>query len=213
MRSDSDCRRFEDASTRKSGTLASACGGAECLRYTSPSRPVRLCDSPHIGSVCRRSSRPGRDLRTSVRRKRFAGDASVSLQPKRPGRKTDFRSREKRSTRFSIRFDPSLVSPQRFNAPPQVLAGHARRQLPSRLARARAVSPGRAGKVKVDRLVSIGHFSGAGRGSCGRQETNCDLFHLYPDQVFVQDCAVCCRPATVTVRVDAEGTVSVAVEP
>ena len=33
------------------------------------------------------------------------------------------------------------------------------------------------------------------------------------DQVFVQDCVVCCRPATVTVRVDAEGQVSVAVEP
>jgi hypothetical protein len=28
-----------------------------------------------------------------------------------------------------------------------------------------------------------------------------------------QDCAVFCRPATVTVRVDPEGTVSVAVEP
>ena len=33
------------------------------------------------------------------------------------------------------------------------------------------------------------------------------------DQVFVQDCAVCCRPATVTVRVDAEGAASVTVEP
>jgi len=33
------------------------------------------------------------------------------------------------------------------------------------------------------------------------------------DQVFVQDCAVCCRPATVTVRVDSDGSVSVAVEP
>ena len=32
------------------------------------------------------------------------------------------------------------------------------------------------------------------------------------DQMFVQDCAVRCCPAPVTVRVDAEGTVSVAVE-
>jgi hypothetical protein len=32
------------------------------------------------------------------------------------------------------------------------------------------------------------------------------------DQVFVQDCAVCCRPATVTVRVDANGSVSVSVD-
>jgi len=32
------------------------------------------------------------------------------------------------------------------------------------------------------------------------------------DQVFVQDCAVCCRPATVTVRVDADGRVSMTVD-
>lgn len=31
------------------------------------------------------------------------------------------------------------------------------------------------------------------------------------DQVFVQDCAVCCRPWTVTVRVAADRTVSVTV--
>lgn len=31
------------------------------------------------------------------------------------------------------------------------------------------------------------------------------------DQVFVQDCSVCCRPWTVTVRVDADGTTTVTV--
>jgi len=65
----------------------------------------------------------------------------VSLQPKRPGGKAGLRSSEKRCPRFSIGFDSSLVSPQRFDAPPQFLASHARRQLTSRLSRARAVTP------------------------------------------------------------------------
>ena len=78
---------------------------------------------------------------TSVRSKRFAGDSSVSLQPERARGKASARTREKRSPRFSIGLEPSLVSPQRFNAPPQVLASHAWRHLPSRLARAWAVTP------------------------------------------------------------------------
>ena len=32
------------------------------------------------------------------------------------------------------------------------------------------------------------------------------------DQVFVQDCSVCCRPWTVTVRVGADGEVQVMVD-
>lgn len=32
------------------------------------------------------------------------------------------------------------------------------------------------------------------------------------DQVFVQDCAVCCRPWTVTVHVSADGEVTYAVD-
>jgi len=89
--------------------------------------------------VCRRSRRhPERD---SIRRKRFASRAGVSLQAKRPGGKAGLRSSEKRCPRFSIGLDPSLVSPQRFDAAPQVLASHARRQLTSRLSRARAVTP------------------------------------------------------------------------
>ena len=32
------------------------------------------------------------------------------------------------------------------------------------------------------------------------------------DQVFIQDCAVCCNPWTVSVRVDADGQVNVSVE-
>ena len=80
------------------------------------------------GSACRRSrSHPGRDVATSVRGKRFAGNPRVSPQPECPRRKTSVRTREKRGPRFSIGLDPSLVSPQRFNAPPQVLARHPRR--------------------------------------------------------------------------------------
>jgi hypothetical protein len=32
------------------------------------------------------------------------------------------------------------------------------------------------------------------------------------DQVFVQDCAVCCRPWTVTVHVDPDGEITFAVD-
>ena len=106
-----------------------------------PAGPRRLRNSLAAGSVCSRSGGCGRDLTTSVRSKRFAGDSGVSLQPKRSGGKAGVRTREKRGPRFSIGLEPSLVAPQYFNAPPQVLAGHARRHLPSGLSRVRAVAP------------------------------------------------------------------------
>jgi len=79
--------------------------GAE---HTTPSWPIRLGHSLDAGSVCRRSGRPGRNFRTSVRRKRFAGDARVSLQPKRPRRKASLRTREKSGPRFSKKTRPRL---------------------------------------------------------------------------------------------------------
>ena len=44
-------------------------------------------------------------------------------------------------------------------------------------------------------------------GEPGEVETDFDP-DATGDQVFVQDCTVCCRPWTVTVRVDADGQVS-----
>ena len=44
-------------------------------------------------------------------------------------------------------------------------------------------------------------------GEPGEVEANFDP-DATGDQVFVQDCTVCCRPWTVTVRVDADGQVS-----
>jgi len=128
------------------------------------------------GIVCsRRSSRPGRDFRTSVRGKRFAGDARVMLQPECPCGKTDLRTREKRGTRFSIGLDSRLVSPQGFNAPPQLLAGHARRQLSSRLSRARAVAP-----VLIE--------SGAPPDSFARARTLCGGLALDGGDPFLKAC-------------------------
>ncbi len=50
-------------------------------------------------------------------------------------------------------------------------------------------------------------------GESGQIDLDSDVDLDSPgDQVFVQDCAVCCRPCTVTVRVAADGTASVSVD-
>ena len=49
-------------------------------------------------------------------------------------------------------------------------------------------------------------------GEAGELDLQSDVdFDSPGDQVFVQDCAVCCRPWTVTVRVTSDGTVAVTV--
>ncbi len=49
-------------------------------------------------------------------------------------------------------------------------------------------------------------------GEPGEIDLDSDVdFDAPGDQVFVQDCAVCCRPATVTVRVGPDGTASLTV--
>jgi len=50
-------------------------------------------------------------------------------------------------------------------------------------------------------------------GEPGEIDLDSDVDRDSPgEQVFVQDCAVCCRPWTVTVRVSADGTASVTVD-
>ena len=50
-------------------------------------------------------------------------------------------------------------------------------------------------------------------GEPGELDLQSDVdFDSPGDQVFVQDCAVCCRPWTVTVRVAADGSTSVNVD-
>ncbi|MEO5770209.1 MAG: CPXCG motif-containing cysteine-rich protein [Polyangia bacterium] len=50
-------------------------------------------------------------------------------------------------------------------------------------------------------------------GEPGELDLQSDVdFDSPGDQVFVQDCAVCCRPWTVTVHVSADGTASVNVD-
>jgi len=49
-------------------------------------------------------------------------------------------------------------------------------------------------------------------GEPGEIDLDSDVdFDSPGNQVFVQDCAVCCRPWTVTVRVEADGTTNVTV--
>ena len=50
-------------------------------------------------------------------------------------------------------------------------------------------------------------------GELGEIDLQSDVdFDAPGDQVFVQDCAVCCRPWTVTVRVTPDGTAAVMVD-
>ncbi|MEO5769309.1 MAG: CPXCG motif-containing cysteine-rich protein [Polyangia bacterium] len=50
-------------------------------------------------------------------------------------------------------------------------------------------------------------------GEAGEIDLASDVdFETPGDQVFVQDCAVCCRPCTVTVRVAPDGTADVLVD-
>jgi len=50
-------------------------------------------------------------------------------------------------------------------------------------------------------------------GEIGELALDSDVdFDSPGDQVFVQDCAVCCRPSTVTVRVAPDGTAAVLID-